>query len=109
MKILEEPDIIGSFVCPNVPEVPGVYVVTDDDGHVLYVGRSDGLRRRTAYLLAHVYDTSSGRYLHDGSEPLLALQAKGETASVHYLSCPNVTEREQALIAKYDPPWNKRK
>jgi len=107
MKKLDEPEIRESFVCPNVPEAQGVYLVTDADGHVLYVGRSKGLRRRTAYLLAHVYDSDSGGYLDDASEPLLALQAKGETVTVHYLQCSDSVERERALKAKYDPPWNK--
>jgi excinuclease UvrABC nuclease subunit len=40
MKKFDEPEIRESFVCPNVPEAEGVYVVTDADGHVLYVGRS---------------------------------------------------------------------
>ena len=63
MKKLDEPDIRESFVCPNVPEAEGIYVVTDANGHVLYVGRSKGLRRRTGYLLAHVYDSGIGGYL----------------------------------------------
>ena len=107
MKKLDEPEIRESFVCPNVPEAEGVYVITDVDGNVLYVARSKGLRRRTAYLLAHVYDSDSGGYLDDASEPLLALQAKGETVTVHYLQCSDSVEWEKALKAKYDPPWNK--
>jgi len=107
MKRLDEPEIRESFVCPNVPEAEGVYVITDVDGNVLYVARSKGLRRRTAYLLAHVYDSESGGYLDDASEQLLALQAKGENATVHYLECSDSVERERALKAKYDPPWNK--
>ena len=75
MKKLDEPDIRESFVCPNVPEAEGIYIVTDPDGHVLYVGGSKGLRKQTGYLLAHVYDSDSGGYLDDASEPLLALQA----------------------------------
>ena len=107
MKKLNEPEIRESFVCPNVPEAEGVYVITDVDGHVLYVARSRGLRRCTAYLLPHVYDSESGGYLDDASEPLLALQAKGENATVHFLQSADSVERERALIAKYDPPWNK--
>ena len=106
MKRLDEPEIRESFLCPNVPEAEGVYVVTDGDGDVLYVGRSKALRRRTAYLLGNVYDSDSGGYLEEASEPLLALQSKGETVTVHYLQCSNSVERERALKAKYDPPWN---
>src|SRR5262249_44180986 len=108
MKKLDEPEIRESFVCPNVPEAEGVYVVTDADGHVLYVGRSSGLRRRTAYLLGNLYDSDSGGYLEEASELLLALQAKGETAIVHYLQCSDSAERERASKAKKQPPWNKK-
>ena len=107
MKKLDEPEIRESFVCPDVPEAEGIYVVTEADGHVLYVGRSQGLRRRTAYLLGNLYDSDRGGYLEEASEPLLALQAKGETVTVHYLQCPDSAKREKALKAKYDPPWNK--
>ena len=107
MKKFDELEIRESFVCPNVPEAEGIYVVTDADGHVLYVGRSKGLRRRTGYLLGNIYDSDKGGYLDDASEQLLALQAKGETPTVHYLSCSDSIERERALKAKYDPPWNK--
>jgi hypothetical protein len=104
---LDEPEIRESFVCPNVPEAEGIYIVTDADGHVLYVARSKGLRRRTAYLLGNVYDGDSGGYLDEASEQLLALQAKGENAKVYYLQCSDGAEREGTLKAKYDPPWNK--
>jgi excinuclease UvrABC nuclease subunit len=107
MKKLDEPEIRESFVCPNVPEAEGIYVVTDADGYVLYVGCSKGLRRHTAYLLGNVYDSDRGGYLDDASERLLALQVKGETATVYYLQCSDSPEREKALKAKYDPPWNK--
>src|SRR5215469_9847546 len=107
MKELDEPEIRESFVCPNVPEAEGVYVVTDADGQVLYVGRSKRLRRRTAYLLGNLYDSDSGGYLEEASEPLLTLQAKGETAIIHYLECSDSVERERALKIKYKPPWNK--
>ena len=107
MKKLDEPEIRESFVCPNVPEAEGIYTVTDADGNVLYVGRSKGLRRRTAYLLGNLYDSDRGGYLEEASEPLLALQAKGETATVHYLQCSDSVERERALKMKYNPPWNK--
>jgi len=103
----DEPEIRESFVCPNVPEAEGIYIVTDADGQVLYVGHSKGLRRRTAYLLGNLYDSDSGGYLDEASELLLALQAKGETATVYYLQCSDAVERERALKAKYDPPWNK--
>ena len=109
MKEFDETDFRESFNCPNVPEAEGVYVVTDTGGRVLYVGRSKGLRRSTAYLLAHVYDSGSGGYVNTASEPLFALQAEGDTATVHYLPCSDSVKHQKALKAKYDPPWNKLK
>ena len=107
MKKFDEPEIRESFVCPNVPEAEGIYVITDADGHVLYVASSKGLRRRTAYILGNLYDSDRGGYLDEASEPLLALQTKGETATIHYLQCSDGFERERTLKTKYDPPWNK--
>jgi len=104
---LDEPEIHESFVCPNVPEAEGIYIVTDADRQVLYVGHSKGLRRRTAYLLGNLYDGDSGGYLDETSELLLALQAKGETATIHYLQCSDSAARAKALKTKYEPPWNK--
>ena len=106
MKKLDEPEIRESFVCPNVPETEGIYIITDADGGVLCVGSSKGLRRRTAYILGNLYDSDRGGYFDETSEPLLALQAKGETATIHYFQCSDAFERERALKAKYDPPWN---
>jgi len=106
MKKLDEPEIRESFVCPNVPEAECIYVITDADGCVLYVGSSKRLRARTAYILGNLYDSDRGGYLDEASEPLLALQAKGENATLHYLACSDSVERERALKAKYDPPWN---
>src|SRR5215468_10730083 len=79
MKKFDEPEIRESFVCPNVPEAEGIYVITDGDDHVLCVGSSKRLRRRNAYILGNLYDSERSGYLDDASEPLLALQANGET------------------------------
>jgi excinuclease UvrABC nuclease subunit len=49
-----EPEIRESFVCPNVPEAEGIYVITDTDDRVLYVGSSKGLRRHAAYILGNL-------------------------------------------------------
>ena len=76
MKKLDEPEIRESFVCPNVPEAEGVYVVTDADGHVLYVGRSKALRRRTTYLLGNVYDSDSGGYIEEPQNHCLRSKPK---------------------------------
>jgi predicted GIY-YIG superfamily endonuclease len=105
---ITEIDISGRIVCHNIPEESGVYLVTDKSGSVLYVGSTNRLRRRIAYLEAHVYDSSSGKYTHDASEPLIKLQSDGEEIIVHYLVCENYKEKKKQLKQKYNPPWNKR-
>ena len=107
MTVLREPDIAGSVVCHNIPEDVGVYLITDTSGTVLYVGKSNNLRRRIAYLEAHVYDSSSGGYTHDASEPLIRLQAEGKDILVHYILCKDYDAREHQLKQKYNPPWNR--
>lgn len=108
MKISES-NISGSLVCPNVPEESGVYLVTDSCENVLYVGSSNNLRRRIAYLFAHVYDSSSGGYTHNASDPLIKLQIEGEELSISYIVCDDYKKTERKLISKYQPSWNKKK
>jgi predicted GIY-YIG superfamily endonuclease len=108
MTTLAETDIAGRVVCHNIPEASGVYIVTDTNGSVLYVGSSNSLRRRIAYLEAHVADSASGGFTHDASDPLLQFQASGNEAVVHYILCDDYKRRERQLKEKYQPPWNKR-
>ena len=107
MTTLQEPDIAGSIVCHNIPEDAGVYLVTNTGSTVLYVGSSNCLRRRIAYLEAHVYDSSSGKYTHDASDPLIQLQAKSKDIVVSYILCEDYKVREYQLKQKYNPPWNR--
>lgn len=106
---MNEPDITGRVACQNIPEKPGVYLVTDEGGGVLYVGSSNSLRRRIAYLHAHVNDKSSGGFIHDASDPLMKYQEQGHRLSVHYIICQDYKIRERILMNKYKPPWNKAK
>ena len=107
MTTLQEPNITGSVVCHNIPEDTGVYLVTDAGGNVYYIGSSNCLRRRIAYLEAHVYNSSSGGYTHDTSNPLIQLQAKGKNMVVHYILCKDYKMKECQLKQKYNPPWNR--
>ncbi|MEA1965384.1 MAG: GIY-YIG nuclease family protein, partial [Candidatus Aerophobetes bacterium] len=85
--LYKEHDIVGSIICHNIPEEPGVYLICDTSSNVLYVGSSDCLRRRIAYLEAHVYDSSSGKYIHNASDCLIKLQDKGKDIIVHHILC----------------------
>lgn len=98
-KTLNESDVTGSIICHNIPEEEGVYLVTDKNGGVLYVGRTNRLRRRIAYL-----EANAGT--HTASGKLLAFQSSGQDAIVHFIVCKNYQEREKELISKYNPPWN---
>ena len=105
MTIFKEPDITGSVVCHNIPEDAGVYLITDSDGTVFYVGSSDCLRRRIAQL--HVPRSRSGRYLHCKSPQLTQFQAEGKDALVQYILCEDYKTKERQLKRQYNPPWNK--
>ena len=108
MKI-KETNITGILICPNIPEESGVYLIIDSLGNVLYIGSSNNLRRRIAYLFAHVYDSSSGGYTHNASDPLIKLQMAGEEMSINYIVCDDYKRIERKLISKYQPSWNKKK
>ena len=107
MILLDEKDITGYILCHDIPEKPGVYIVTDKLGYVFYVGSSNCLRRRIGYLETHVFDSSSGRFIHDASDPVIKLQADGIDIFVHYIECKDYKKREKQLKQKYCPPWNK--
>jgi len=97
MSKLDEPDITGKLICHNIPEETGVYLVTDSYDNVLYVGQSNSLRRRIAYLHGHVRDKTRNGFTHDASDPLLRLQETGEIVSVNYIVCEDYKERERKL------------
>jgi GIY-YIG catalytic domain len=107
MVKLNESAIDGEVVCHDIPESGGVYLITGANAEVLYVGSTNCLRRRIAYLEGHIRDKSSGGFLHDASDPLLQLQASGTKVRVHYMCCSDYEDKARRLKAKYDPPWNK--
>lgn len=109
MAVISEKDISGSIACHNIPEAIGVYIITDENNEVLYVGYSSSLRRRIAYMEAHVFDARSNKYTHSAADQLIKLQSKGKKAITHYMICESEKEakkKEQELIDKYKPIWN---
>ena len=78
MAVINEIDISGNITCHNIPESIGVYIVTDENDEVLYVGYSGSLRRRIAYMEAHVFDVRNNKYTHPAADQLIKLQSKGE-------------------------------
>ena len=108
MQKFDEPDTSGYIYPHNLPEVSGVYIVTDIEDNVLYVGSTNCLRRIIAYLEAHVFDNNSQKYLNPAADPLFRYQADGNAAKVHYIECEDYGEKAKKLKVKYRPPWNKR-
>lgn len=49
----------GKMLLPQYPDCPGVYVLSDDTGKILYVGRSKQLCRRVSHLTAMQRDKSN--------------------------------------------------
>lgn len=43
--MLKEDNITASDTLHNIPEFPGIYIITTSDGQVLYIGSSTTLRR----------------------------------------------------------------
>jgi GIY-YIG catalytic domain-containing protein len=86
----------GSRICRAAPAGPGVYVLRDEAGQALYVGKAVNLRRR---LRAH-FATRRWR----GAHPLLARAADAEWRVVG--SEIEALLREGELIAELRPPAN---
>src|SRR6266446_2177858 len=87
---------IGERVCADAPSAPGVYVLRDDNGRVLYVGKAVNLRRR---LRAH-FSARRWRAL----KPALARAATAEWREVG--SELEALLREAATIAELRPTVN---
>ena len=86
----------GDRICRDAPASPGVYVLTDNDGRALYVGKAVNLRRR---LRAH-FAERRWRAL----KPELSRAANAEWEEVG--SELEALLREGALIEERQPPVN---
>lgn len=78
------------------PEAPGVYLMLDARGGVLYVGRSRNLRGRLGSWFT-------------GSRPGPARELAARTHGVRWIPCSSVLEAfvlEAGKILEYDPPCN---
>lgn len=83
-------------ITTGLPDVPGVYLLRDADGRVIYVGRAKSLRVR---LRSYFYVNS------DASGPRLG----DETASVRYLPCSSALDAlllQSRLVDRYHPRHN---
>ena len=82
----------------NLPDEPGVYIMYDADGNVLYVGKAKVLKNRVRQ-----YFHSSG----NKTEKVLAMLS--HVADFRYIITASETDAlslENTLIKKYTPPYN---
>jgi predicted GIY-YIG superfamily endonuclease len=86
----------GERICRDAPATPGVYVLKDADGRVLYVGKATNLRRR---LRAHFADRR-----WRAIKPGMSRAADAEWQEVG--SELEALLREAALIDQLQPPLN---
>jgi DNA polymerase-3 subunit epsilon len=80
----------------GLPDVPGVYLLRDDDGRVVYTGRAKNLRAR---LRSYFYVNS------DANGPRLG----EETVSIQYIPCHSPLDAvllQSRLINRYHPKYN---
>ena len=86
----------GERICRAAPPTPGVYVLTDEDGRALYVGKAVHLRRR---LRAHFADRR-WRALKPGMSRAAGAEWQEVGSEVEALL------REATLIHELQPPVN---
>jgi len=88
----------------DFPATPGVYLMKDADGRVLYVGKAKSLRDRAAAYFQPAADLAASR------GPWIA-QMTRRVADVAYLECGSEVEailHESRLIKDVQPPYNSR-
>lgn len=92
---------------PLYPNRRGVYVLTDEDDHVLYVGRSKQLCRRVSHLTAMQHDATNPQNLSHIKAGLVRQQQEaGHPVFVHFIETDADAAVAKDLIETYRPPWN---
>ena len=87
----------------KLPTKPGVYLLKDDRGRVLYVGKAKSLRSR----VRQYWQSSRG----STQQPLRIEQAMDRVADVEYTIVDSVSEAlllEATLIKRHQPRFNVR-
>ncbi len=85
-------------ILKNLPETPGVYLMKNRQGRVLYVGKAGNLRRRVSSYFTRPHDFRIQKLV-------------SEVAKVDYKKTDTAVEAlilEAELIKKLSPPWNVR-
>jgi excinuclease ABC subunit C len=95
-------------VLAKLPDRPGVYLMRDERGRVLYVGKAQSLRNR----VRQYWQQSRGRGSRGGSSgPLRIEQAIDRVADLEYTLTDTVSEAlllEGTLIKRHQPRFNVR-
>lgn len=79
-----------------LPRSPGVYIMEDRDGHVIYVGKSRALKNRVS------------QYFH-GSHDIKTSKMASKVCDFRYITCDSEMEAlvlENNLIKQYTPKYN---
>lgn len=93
---------------PFYPNRRGVYILTDEQGHVLYVGRSKQLCRRASHLTAMQRDNTNPQgFSHIKAGLVRSLQKNGKKVFIQFVETDNDRAIEDNLIKENNPPWNK--
>lgn len=80
----------------NLPETPGVYIMKDGGGHVLYVGKAGNLRRRVSSYFERSHDARIAALV----EKIRHIDHQKTDTALEALIA------ESELIKKYAPPFN---
>jgi len=92
---------------PYYPNRSGVYIITDAQGEVLYVGESIQLSRRASHLTAMQKDkTNKAGLSHIKAGHVRSAQNAGKTLHIRFIETADHKRVEKDLRKKYSPPWN---
>jgi excinuclease UvrABC nuclease subunit len=94
---------------PAYPKEEGVYIITDSDNNVYYIGCSKLLCRRASHLTALQPDKSNAAgYSHIYAPHIRREQEKGNEMFIRFIISKDYRNLEKELKEKYKPIWNKK-
>lgn len=97
---------------PSYPDSPGVYIISDEGGGILYIGSSKQLCRRISHLTALQKDrTNKAGYSHIKAAKVRNAQKKGKIY-VRFQETSSEKEAknlEKKLLAERRGSWNEKK
>lgn len=100
------------LVVPPLPDAPGVYALSEEQGGVLYIGRArDSLRRRWGRQGYSVIDPRNcfvgGQSTNCRLNSLIAARlGNGDVLQLWKHEIEDPVMLEQELVANIGPPWN---